>query len=67
MLTSRLCDTAKDAPVTAIFADSTGHADVGIQTLEDGAVRALAVTNDQEASTQYDYQFETADGVVMYP
>ncbi|NKR13821.1 hypothetical protein A5N16_22880 [Arthrobacter sp. M6] len=34
--------------------------DVGVQTLEDGAVRAVTVINEPQAQTRYDYEINMA-------
>ncbi|MCD4853597.1 hypothetical protein LN996_22500 [Arthrobacter sp. AK01] len=60
---------ADDAAVaedgTTVFADPNRHTDVGIQTLEDGAVRELTVINDRQAPTRYDYKIDAPEGVAL--
>ena len=62
-------DHADDATVaedgTTVFTDPGNQTDVGIQTLDDGAVRALTVINGPQAPTRYDYKIEAAEGVVL--
>lgn len=51
-------DKAEDAQTaqdgTTVFEDGNGLVDVGVQTLEDGAVRAVTVINEPQAPTRYD-------------
>lgn len=64
-------EDAKDARVSAdgttIFTDPNGLVDVGVQTLNDGAVRALTVINNSEAPVEYEYQIDVEAGVVLEP
>jgi hypothetical protein len=66
-----MAEKADDAQVsqdgTAVFADSSGLVDVGVQTLEDGAVRALTILNDPQAPTRYDYQIDVDGGIILKP
>lgn len=64
-------DNAEDAQTaqdgTTVFEDGSGLVDVGVQTLEDGAVRALTVINEAQAPTRYDYEINVAEGIVLKP
>lgn len=64
-------EDAKDARVSAdgttVFADPNGLVDVGVQTLADGAVRALTVINNREAPVEYEYQIDAEAGIVLEP
>jgi hypothetical protein len=52
---------------TIVFEDGSGLVDVGVQTLEDGAVRAVTVINEPQAATRYDYEINVAEGIVLEP
>lgn len=52
---------------TAVFEAGDANVDVGIQALSDGAVRAVTVINGIDSPTEYEYDFDLPEGVVMKP